>query len=139
MVAASPAPAPARERVNCPIVPIFFENGQQDISAAGRAVLATNYDWVLDNNREDVWIVLRTATLEPEAVVLSGISHARAEAVRIALVADGVPADHIIVAHGYRDGPNFAPEGWIGGWVQPEFYLSTAALARLFPPGSPPC
>jgi hypothetical protein len=129
----------ARVRINCPAHPIFFENGRRDIDAAGRDALATAYDWVLDQNRQDVRIVLRTATREPESIDPSGVSYARAEAVRDVLVADGIPADHILVAHDYSDGPDFAPEGWIGGWVELEFYVSPSEHARLFPPNSPPC
>ncbi|HEY5721858.1 MAG TPA: OmpA family protein [Allosphingosinicella sp.] len=120
-------------------MPIFFENGRRDIDATGLNVLATHYDWVLDRAREDVRIVLTANTREPYSAATVQVAFDRAEAVRAVLVADGVPADHIFVARDYGDGPNFAPEGWIGGWVYPDFYVSPAVLKEIIPDDGTVC
>jgi hypothetical protein len=132
MVAAAPLP-PSRVRIDCPFTPIFFDNGRREMDEQGLYMLATSYNWVLDRSRDDVRIVLRTSTREPDKIAFSDVSHARAEAVRAVLIADGIPADHIFVAHDFREGPNFAPEGWVGGWVYLDFYVSPSVMAQIMP------
>jgi len=132
MVAAAPLP-PSRVRINCPFIPIFFENGRREIDEQGLYMLDKSYDWVLNRSRDDVRIVLRTSTRESDKIAFSDVSHSRAEAVRAVLIADGIPADHILVAHDFREGPNFAPEGWVGGWVYLDFYVSTSVMAEIMP------
>lgn len=138
MAAVTPLPPP-RSRVSCPFTPIFFENGRHDLDEAGRNVIANSYDWVLDRARDDVWIVLTTQTREPRSDADADIANARAVAVRAAFAAEGVPADHIMIAHDFREGPNFAPEGWVGGWVYPDFYVSPSVARVIMPSNGAIC
>ena len=138
LAVAAPLPEP-HERLPCPLFPIVFENGRDTLDDSGHRRVHEAYDWILDAARGDLRVVLRTHTRESGPIIRSGISRRRAEAVRAALVEQGVPARAIIVDHEYEGGPDIAGDGWVGGWVQPEFFVTPQVLRRLFPPGGAIC
>lgn len=137
---AEPAPD-AFVEIGCPWTPLFFEGDTAEIDAAGRDYAIGN--WVQSLAYPDAGegrILLRTYTIGPRSEALSALSDARAEAARNALIAHGVPPERIMIGqHAFDREPSPAPEGWTGGWIFPEFFVTRAAARRMFPPGGPIC
>jgi hypothetical protein len=127
-------------RLGCPWTPIFFERSETLVGPVAREHAIASLDWIIDGPEGgDARFLLRTYSREGRTEEIWRWSEARADAVRSELISKGVPADRIYIAHEMDDGPNLAPEGWVGGWVYPEIYVTRAAQRRLFPPGGPIC
>ena len=129
---ATPMP-PARVQIGCPFMPIFFEDGTASLSEQSRVLVEQAFDWVLSDAPQDVRIVLRTYAHDSDDNRIVELSSLRAESARAAFAAQGVPPDQILVAHEYRSGTNLGPEGWRGGWIYPEFYVSPSVYRRIMP------
>jgi hypothetical protein len=137
LVAVSPAPE-AYVELQCPWRPIFFANGATELNEAARWALdAGGFLWFRTTEGAGVTlIVLRTHTMGEPASEVGHLSEARADAVRAALIERHIPADHIMISHSYSSEPRVVEEGWVGGWIYPEYYVTRAFRDRLFPPGA---
>ena len=98
LLAAQPAPD-AYVSIECPWMPIFFENGTTDLSATARQIMDGMFLWYRDvEGAEDTRIVLRTYTTGEPTSDLGRLSEARADAVRAALIERNVPPDRVLLA-----------------------------------------
>ncbi|MEA3015537.1 MAG: hypothetical protein QOI38_259 [Sphingomonadales bacterium] len=141
MALAAPAPDAFIE-VGCPWTPLYFEGDTAEIDASGhdRAIGSWFEMMVASPIAGEARVVLRAYTTGPASAELSQLSTARAEAARSALIARGMHPDRIMIgAHAFDGGPSMASEGWSGGWIFPEFFITRAAADRMFPPGGPIC
>ncbi|HEX8366549.1 MAG TPA: hypothetical protein VF603_14805 [Allosphingosinicella sp.] len=137
------APAPeAFIEVGCPWMPLFFEGDTAEIDAAGHdRAIGSWFEMMIANPiTAEARVVLRAYTTGAASAELDELSTARAEAARSALIARGMQPDRIMIGTPTFDGgPNMVQEGWIGGWIFPEFFITRAAADRRFPPGGPIC
>jgi hypothetical protein len=125
--------------LQCPWVPVFFESGTTNLDAAAEQFLDRFLWYRGQEGGEDTRILLRAYTSGEPASDVPRLSEARTTAVRAALIERHVPPDHIMVSHTYGRAPGMVREGWVGGWIYPEYYVPEAFRERLFPPGGPVC
>jgi hypothetical protein len=137
------APAPdAFIEIGCPWTPLYFQGDMAEIDAAGhdRAIGSWFEMMVANPIAGEARVVLRAYTTGPVSRELSDLSTARADAAREALIARGMRPDRILIgAHAFDGGPSMTPEGWVGGWIFSEFFITRGAADRMFPPGGPVC
>jgi hypothetical protein len=138
LFAAQPVPD-AYVEIQCPWMPIYFENGVTELNAGAREVLDGPFLWFRGTEgAEDTRILLRTYTSGEPASELGRLSEVRADAVRTALIERHIPADHILISHTFGGEPRYV-EHWVGGWIYPEYYVKREVRDRLFPPGGAVC
>jgi hypothetical protein len=141
VVLAQPAPD-AFVEVGCPWTPLFFGGRTTEIDASGREYAIGSWAALMTTGPAagEVRVLLRAYTTPPRPNGLADVSAERLEAARAALIARGVPADRILLGSYPVDRQSDqAPEGWVGGYVFPEFYFTRAAALRMFPPGGAIC
>jgi hypothetical protein len=138
--AAQPA-SDAYIEMACPWLPIFFTNGVTELSEAARSQMDTG-GFLSFQNLEgggDTRIILRTYTKGEPLSEVGRLSEARADAVRAALIERHISPDHIMISHTYGSELHVVDEGWVGGWIYPEYYVTRAFRDHWFPRGGPVC
>ena len=134
-VFAAPQAPEAYVAVECPQMPIYFENGTTEPDVSARGILNT----YRQHDGGDFRVVLRTHTIGEPTSEVTRLSEARADIVRTALIENGIPPDHILISHTYSSEPRLVDEGWVGGWVYPEFFIRREVRDRVFRPGAVTC